>query len=35
MDRLQKTDLFRHLSGKVYLSQYQAVSDLTPEIPQR
>jgi SulP family sulfate permease len=32
MDRLQATDFLKHLSGKVYLSHYQAVSLLTPEI---
>jgi sulfate permease, SulP family len=32
MDRLQSTDLLRHLSGQVFLSQYQAVMALTPEI---
>ncbi|WP_151446771.1 SulP family inorganic anion transporter [Lacisediminimonas profundi] len=32
MDRLQKTDFLRHLSGKVYLTHYQAVSELSPEV---
>jgi sulfate permease, SulP family len=32
MDRLQGTDFLRHLSGKVYLSHYQAVSELAPGI---
>jgi len=32
MDRLQSTEFLRHLSGKVYLSQFQAVSELAPEI---
>jgi len=32
MDRLQATDFLEHLSGKVYLSHYQAISQLTPEI---
>ncbi len=32
MDRLQGNDFLRHLSGKVYLSHYQAVSELAPEI---
>jgi SulP family sulfate permease len=32
MDRLQTTDFLKHLSGKVYLTHYQAVSELTPEI---
>ena len=29
MDRLRRSDFFRHLNGKVYLSQHQAVSALT------
>ena len=32
MDRLQATDFVNHLSGKVYLTHYQAVSELAPEI---
>ena len=32
MDRLQGTDFLEHLSGNVYLSQYQAISSLSPEI---
>ena len=32
MDRLQTTDFMNHLSGKVYLTHYQAVSELAPEI---
>jgi SulP family sulfate permease len=32
MDRLQSTDFLKSLSGKVYLSQYQAISDLAPEV---
>ncbi|MFZ9733547.1 MAG: SulP family inorganic anion transporter [Burkholderiaceae bacterium] len=32
MDRLQSTDFLKTLSGKVYLSQYQAISDLAPEV---
>jgi SulP family sulfate permease len=32
MDRLQATDFLEHLSGKVYLSHYQAIFQLTPEI---
>lgn len=32
MDRLQATDFLEHLSGNVYLSQYQAISALSPEI---
>jgi SulP family sulfate permease len=29
MDRLQSTDFLRHLSGKVYLTHFQAVSELS------
>jgi SulP family sulfate permease len=32
MDRLQKTDFLMHLNGQVYLSHFQAVSDLAPEM---
>ena len=32
MDRLPRTDFLQHLSGKVYLSQFQAVMELAPEI---
>ncbi|MFM1924808.1 MAG: sulfate permease [Pseudomonadota bacterium] len=32
MDRLQTTDFLKHLSGKVYLTHYQAVSQLAPEV---
>jgi SulP family sulfate permease len=32
MDRLQRTGFLQHLSGKVYLSQFQAVKELAPEI---
>jgi SulP family sulfate permease len=32
MDRLQSTDFLKTLSGKVYLSQYQAISELAPEV---
>jgi SulP family sulfate permease len=32
MDRLQTTDFLRHLSGQVYLSHFQAVADLAPDI---
>lgn len=31
MDRLQSTDFLQHLSGKVFLTHYQAVSELTPQ----
>lgn len=32
MDRLRSTEFFRHLSGQVFLSQYQAVKALTPDV---
>jgi SulP family sulfate permease len=32
MDRLQGTDFLRHLSGKIFLTQFQAVCALTPEV---
>jgi SulP family sulfate permease len=32
MDRLQKTDFLRRLRGRVFLTHYQAVAALTPEI---
>lgn len=32
MDRLRKASFLNELSGKVYLSQYQAVADLTPDV---
>jgi sulfate permease, SulP family len=32
MDRLQGTDFLRHLSGRVFLTHYQAVAALTPEV---
>ena len=32
MDRLQNTHFLRALRGKVYLSHYQAVHELTPEV---
>lgn len=32
MDRLQKTDFLAHLSGQVFLTHYQAVAALTPEL---
>jgi SulP family sulfate permease len=32
MDRLQKTAFLRHLSGRVFLSQYDAVRELAPEV---
>jgi len=32
MDKLRFTEFLQHLSGKVYLSHYQAVTELVPEI---
>jgi SulP family sulfate permease len=32
MDRLGGTDLLRELSGRVFLTHYQAVGELTPEV---
>ncbi len=32
MDQLQRTGFLQHLSGKIYLSQFQAVMELAPEI---
>ena len=32
MDRLQKTAFLRHLSGRVFLTQYDAVRELAPEV---
>jgi SulP family sulfate permease len=32
MDRLQRTDFLRSLSGQVFLTHYQAVAMLTPEV---
>ncbi|MDO9218052.1 MAG: STAS domain-containing protein, partial [Lacisediminimonas sp.] len=34
MDRLGKTEFLHHLSGKVFLSHYQAISALSPELFQ-
>ena len=34
MDRLQGTDFLRQLSGQVYLSHFQAVSRLAPQVVQ-
>lgn len=35
MDRLRKTNFLRHLTGRVFLSQYEAVAALAPELTQR
>lgn len=32
MDRLQRTDLLRHLRGRVFLSHFQAMRELAPEV---
>ena len=32
MDRLEKSDFLKHLSGQVYLTNYRAVQHLSPEI---
>ena len=32
MDRLAATEFLHHLRGKIYMSQYQAVAELTPEV---
>ena len=32
MDRLKQTDFLRRLSGQVFLTHYQAVAALTPEV---
>jgi hypothetical protein len=32
MDRLQRTNFLHHLTGKVFLSQYQAIAALDPNV---
>ena len=32
MDRLKRSDLLEHLTGQVFLSHYQAISALAPEV---
>jgi SulP family sulfate permease len=32
MDRFQTTDFLRHLSGQFFLTHYQAVAALAPEV---
>jgi hypothetical protein len=32
MDRLQHTEFLHHLRGQVFLSQYQAIKALAPEM---
>jgi SulP family sulfate permease len=34
MDKLKTTQLLRHLHGQVFLTNYQAIQTLTPEIIQ-
>jgi sulfate permease, SulP family len=34
MDRLQGTAFLQHLSGQVFLSQFDAVRELAPEVVQ-
>ncbi len=35
MDRLQRSDFLQHLNGQVFLSQYQALQQLAPELLER
>ncbi len=32
MDKLQHSKLLKHLSGKIYLSNFQAMQELSPEV---
>jgi len=32
MDKLNKTEFLQHLHGRVFLTNYQAIQALTPEI---
>jgi SulP family sulfate permease len=32
MDKLQRSDFLSHLTGKVFLSQHDAMKELSPEI---
>jgi len=32
MDRLQESKLLKHLSGRIYLTHYQAIRDLSPDL---
>lgn len=34
MDRLRRSDFLQHLSGRVFLTHYQAVAELAPEVLQ-
>jgi SulP family sulfate permease len=34
MDRLRTTELLQHLRGQIFISQFQAVQALTPEVVQ-
>jgi SulP family sulfate permease len=35
MDKLQRTQFLEHLPGRVFLTNYQAIQALTPELIQR
>ena len=35
MDGLKRTDLLHHLTGETFLSQYQAIERLAPEMLDR
>ena len=35
MDRLKRTDFLDHLTGEVFLSQFQAIEQLAPEVLDR
>jgi len=35
MDRLKRSHLLEELTGKVYLTQYDAVSSIKPDLAQR
>jgi SulP family sulfate permease len=32
MDRLKNTEFLHHLSGRVFLTHYQAIHELSPEV---
>jgi sulfate permease, SulP family len=32
MDKLQRTEFLHHFGGQVFLSHYQAITALTPEV---
>ena len=35
MDRLERSDFFEHFTGQVFLSQYEAMHTLDPEVTER